>query len=583
VLDLDLAHILLFDGLESELRDEIVRRMEHRRYAAGQVICRAGDPGSSLFVIQSGLAELVAQTPQGSRAIARLRRGDIVGEASLITGEPRSATVTAIFPTAAIELTSDALAQVLADYPALLINLTRIAVDSALSQRLARARALHGVSRRRGEAIALVFNARHASLVDSIVRASAAATTRGVALLDLTAGLSPQSGSVRPETPAAALAMLDDFLESSAAVITAVAPDSGALAVLFENMDRILFIGDFHEVETMAQGLNWGGEVALVASAATDPRVPEGMRVVRVISSAEPERDIAWLGRHLTRTKLGLALGAGGAKGFAHVGALKVIEDAGFVLDYVAGSSMGAVIGAWIAQDMSADEIEASMRESFTPETVQKLFKLTYGGMSDGGQELMRLTRETTRDRTFSELALPLVVMTVDLNARRPAPIMDGLVWEALVAACALPGMFPPYQRGEQRLVDGLALVPVPTEAVRHSGADIVIAVNLLNWDTLQNWPGELPPPPVATTGSKLLNTLLEVMDLAQYDNSIRHAAQADVVITPRFGPASWRDFHLADLFIAAGRAAAEGELAHLKSLACPNAFYYTQEERYVQ
>jgi hypothetical protein len=107
--------------------------------------------------------------------------------------------------------------------------------------------------------------------------------------------------------------------------------------------------------------------------------------------------------------------------------------------------------------------------------------------------------------------------------------------------------------------------------------------VNLLNWDTLQNWPGELPPPPVATTGSKLLNTLLEVMDLAQYDNSIRHAAQADVVITPRFGPASWRDFHLADLFIAAGRAAAEGELAHLKSLACPNALYYTQEERYVQ
>ena len=258
MLDSDLARIPLFDGLEPELRDEIVRHMEPRRYAAGRVICRAGDPGTSLFVIQSGLAELVAPTPEGPPAITRLRRGDIVGEASLITGEPRLATVTAVFPTTAIELTSDALGQMLGDHPGLLINLTRIAVDSALTQRLARARALHGVSRRRGEAIALVFNSRHAPLVDSIVRASAAATARGVALLDLTAKLTPYVGSVRPESPAAALAMVDDLLESSTAVITAVAPDSGALAVLFENMDRILFIGDFHEVEAMAPGPKLG-------------------------------------------------------------------------------------------------------------------------------------------------------------------------------------------------------------------------------------------------------------------------------------------------------------------------------------
>jgi hypothetical protein len=67
-----------------------------------------------------------------------------------------------------------------------------------------------------------------------------------------------------------------------------------------------------------------------------------------------------------------------------------------------------------------------------------------------------------------------------------------------------------------------------------------------------------------------MLDTLLEVMDLAQLDSSVRHAALADVVITPRFGPGSWRDFHLADLFLAAGRAAAEEQLATLQSLARP-------------
>jgi NTE family protein len=161
--------------------------------------------------------------------------------------------------------------------------------------------------------------------------------------------------------------------------------------------------------------------------------------------------------------------------------------------------------------------------------------------------------------------------MTADLNALAPAPITDGPLWEALLAATALAGMFPPHEQDGKRLVDGLALVPVPTDAVRDAGADVTVAVNIISRRTLPAWPGaEVPPEPTRGPRSRMLDTLLEVMDMAQLDSSERHAARADVAITPLFGPGSWRDFHLADLFLEAGRQAAQEQLPNLRALARP-------------
>jgi len=146
-------------------------------------------------------------------------------------------------------------------------------------------------------------------------------------------------------------------------------------------------------------------------------------------------------------------------------------------------------------------------------------------------------------------------------------------VWEALVAATALAGMFPPYEKDGHRLVDGLALVPVPTQAVRDAGADIVVSVNLMARETLRAWPGhedEQREQEPARKRYRMLDTLLEVMDLAQLDTSVRNAAAADVTLTPRFGPGGWRDFDLADRFLAAGRAAARRELPALNALGDP-------------
>ncbi len=284
-----------------------------------------------------------------------------------------------------------------------------------------------------------------------------------------------------------------------------------------------------------------------------------------------PADDVAWLGRHLARTKLGLALGAGGAKGYAHVSVLRMLEQAGYTVDYVAGSSIGAIVGAWIGLELDSTEIEETMRRAFREEVVAQIFKLSFGGTSSGLDVMTELLREVTQEKTFDDLAIPLIVMAADLVERRPATMTDGVLWPSLLAATSVAGLFPPFERDGQRLVDGIALVPVPTDAVRSAGADITVAVNLISRSVLPAWPGdESQPEEPKSPGSRMLETLLEVMDLAQLDSSERHAARADVAITPRFGPCTWRDFHLADLFLEAGREAAEQALPTLQALARP-------------
>jgi predicted acylesterase/phospholipase RssA len=150
-------------------------------------------------------------------------------------------------------------------------------------------------------------------------------------------------------------------------------------------------------------------------------------------------------------------------------------------------------------------------------------------------------------------------------------------LWEALLAALSVAGVFPSPERDGHRMIDAIALVPVPTAAVIEDGADIVVSVNLLGAETLERWPNEpVEPEPEPGVEPKKprrrgpLDTILEAMDLSQLDTSARHAALGDVVVTPRFGPAEWRDFHRADLFLAAGREAALAKLPELEALSRP-------------
>ncbi len=448
----------------------------------------------------------------------------------------------------------------------MLENLSKI-----LSRRLSDVTARHARGAKRGEVVAVASGEALSASVPAILEAAVATAPGSVGTLDARS------------SPADALAGMDAQLREHRTVVLLTDLEQSELPQLLQYVDRTLALaGSDGEAERALElatrhaprGLPL--DVALAKDVAASLRDDDSVRLVRRLAPGEtgtlPDEQIVWLGRHVAATKLGLALGAGGAKGYAHVGVLAVLEEAGYEIDFVSGASIGAIVGTWIALGRGADEIEADMRTKFTPERVAETFKIALSGRSSGYDAMVRMLEEVTAGRSFEDCMIPLAVMAADLTDRRPAVLREGSLQEALLAATALAGMFPPHDRDGHRLVDGLAIDPVPTAALVEDGADVTVAVNVIGREVLPAWPGQDPPPaPEAQQrGSRMLDTLLEVMDLAQLDTSERSTSRADIGITPVFGPGSWRDFQLADLYLAAGREAAKNQLPALRALARP-------------
>jgi predicted acylesterase/phospholipase RssA len=200
------------------------------------------------------------------------------------------------------------------------------------------------------------------------------------------------------------------------------------------------------------------------------------------------------------------------------------------------------------------------------PAVVEAIFR--HGAMGQGVELFSRIFRETTSDRAFADLSTPATVMTTDLASRSAAPITTGPLWEALMAALAIPGLYSPWVRDEQRLVDAVSLTPVPVDAVIEAGADITVAVNLLGRETLSQWPHGGGQGPGAIGPSRPRDTVVEVLELAQLGTSARETARADVPVTPLFGPGTWRQMELGGFFFDAGQAATEARLSLLGKLA---------------
>jgi len=290
---------------------------------------------------------------------------------------------------------------------------------------------------------------------------------------------------------------------------------------------------------------------------------------------------------------MGRAMAAGLVGGLPHLGAATVVADAITEAAEAGAAELGGRVGS-VAEAASADLVVVAVKPKDAAAALEALAPAVgdQGVLLSvmAGWDLERLRSHVPSGglaRTMPNLAVRMgagivAVATADVPAGRTRDLLDALehlgevveLPESLFpAATALAGMFPPYVRDGHRMVDGLALEPVPTAAVVEDGADVTVSVNLMGRETLPSWPGHdgpPPKPPRGRRGSRMLDTLLEVMDLMQLDTSTRGAELADVPVTPLFGPGSWRDFHLADLFLEAGRAAAREQLPALQALARP-------------
>jgi NTE family protein len=566
---MDLSRAPLFTGLDEAALEDVLGCTRPRRYTTGQLICREGDPSDSVFVLCRGVAAVFVTSAASSAVatVARLRPGDFIGEVGFITNLPRSASVMARSDAVLLEIAGEDFAGLLARHPALVANIAQL-MGGRLARRNADLR-----NRGTGEIIVLVVGTRLAATAAKIISATRLASPHRVAVVDVMAARRGDVDGIpdccRPASIEEAHRRVDDLSATHGLVVITVDDNDARIGLLLEHADRVLAVAcdRMGELGARLRDTAQRAELVLVSDDAVVPSPSHEYRVVRRCGSTLTPADVAWLGRHLSRTKLGLALGAGGAKSFAHAAVIDVLERAGYHIDYVAGSSMGAVVAVWRALGQSGSDIAATLRERCSPAAVvDAIFR--QGAMGQGVEQFSRIFRETTSDRAFADLSIPATVMTADLASRSAAPITTGPLWEALMAALAIPGLYSPWVRGEQRLVDAVSLAPVPVDAVIEAGADITVAVNLLNRETLPRWPHGGGQGPGAIAPSRLRDTVVEVLELAQLGASARETARADVPVTPLFGPGTWRQMELGGLFFDAGRAAAEAGLPLLGKLA---------------
>ena len=218
------------------------------------------------------------------------------------------------------------------------------------------------------------------------------------------------------------------------------------------------------------------------------------------------------------KNRLGIALGSGSARGWAHIGILRALEQAGIVPDVVAGTSIGALVGAAYASGR-LDRLEEWVTQIDWWEIIRYM-DLRRGGVE--GERLMRAFRERVDDAPIESLPKPFGAVATDLHTGREVWFQDGSLLEAVRASIALPGLFSPVRYRGRWLVDGGLVDPLPVSLCRALGADRVIAVNL-NGDIVgKHFGGRLPrltaPSPLLARLSSGLQAMLGNNDRATED-----------------------------------------------------------------
>jgi NTE family protein len=293
--------------------------------------------------------------------------------------------------------------------------------------------------------------------------------------------------------------------------------------------------------------------------------------------------------------RIGLALGSGSARGWSHIGVIKVLEGAGISPEIVCGTSIGALVGAAYAAG-KLDSLAQWVSELSWQAVVGLLDLKMGGGLIEGGK-LVGFLRKQLDDLDIEQLSKAFACVATDLRNGREIWLREGSVVDAVRASIAMPGLFTPVWRDDQLLVDGGLVNPVPVSLCRAMGADIVIAVDL-NWDLLGQRQRSADQAKTATAapGNGRINALLNklrpaawtagepadgesmpsMLDVVSTSLNImqvrisqsRLAGEpAEAMIRPKMSVIASMDFHRAEIAIAEGERAAQHVLPMIRDL----------------
>ena len=528
--DTDLRHVQLEPLLQRLLQscfgelDEPTLRLvrEHLEWvelAGGQALMEQGEPGDSLYISVSGRLRAYERLPDGTERLLReMSRGQVIGEMSLFTGEPRSATVVALRESVLVRLGKAGFDALIARHPGASAALARQLIGR-MRQAPARARMERPVTM----AILPVspgvdlraFAARFEAFLGTHGRvrrldAAAAAQALGPAVNDL-AGEGHESRR--------RVAMWLDAVESENDFVLLLA-DDGPTAwtrLCTRHADELLLVAaadDPAAVHASESALlesrpeRAGAAQVLVLLHGERP-APVGAatawlrrRPVADLLHVRIDRDadFARLARLQSRTAVGLVLAGGGARGFAHLGVLRALQERGIEVDAVGGTSMGAVMSLLVASDEPLDRVQDVARRAFALNPTGDLNPLPLISLIRG-QQLRRVVGKALvwllgREAAIEDLWKPFFCVATNYSQAREERLSNGPILPALLASIAIPGALPPVVRDGDLLCDGGTFNNFPVDVMRaRRGVGTVIGVDLshnlarkLPFESMPSW-----------------------------------------------------------------------------------------------
>jgi NTE family protein len=253
------------------------------------------------------------------------------------------------------------------------------------------------------------------------------------------------------------------------------------------------------------------------------------------------------------RIKIGLALGGGAARGFAHIGVIKVLEAQGIVPDLVVGTSAGSLVGALYAAGNNAQALQKlaiDMDEAAISDWSVSFFSPSTGVLK--GEGLQNYVNRAVRGQPIEKLRMPFGAVATDLRSGQPILFRRGNTGAAVRASSAVPGVFQPVRIGNIDYVDGGLVSPVPVSFARKMGADFVIAVNI-------------SAQPDAQPSSNTFEVLLQTFSIMGQSLNQFELKQADIVIRPELATMKGSDFQNRSVAMLAGERAAMAVLPELR------------------
>ena len=556
---------------------------EWTELAGGKVLFREGDPSNSLYVLVSGRLQATVTTPAGPLPVGEIGRGETVGEMGVFTGRPRRATITAARDSVLARIDLAMFEKIVKAVPSLALKLNRVIIER-LERRNTSQKADHNVTN-----VAIVC-------ISETLRP-------GTVLRELMPHLEEQKQTVAHITSAVIDAAAG---RRGAAQVTEA--DSNGHRWLVSHLDEletryslVLYETDPTPSAWTRRCLRQADEVWLIGAADASPSLSSIEReclsntgslprvrhtlILLHLGSAEwargtpeflalrpnvsryyhlrtgQEKDFARLARFMSGTAVGLVLAGGGARGIAHIGVVRALEEAGMPIDSVGGTSIGSVLAACVARDWGWEQIfDANRRVFLSNPTSDFNFPPLVSLLA--GRKLDRILTGSFGERQIEESWKPFFCVSSNYTQTCEVVHTHGNFKRAILASMAIPGVFPPIVSGNDLLVDGGLLNNMPVDVMARTGVSNIMAVDLRPDDKQRR---ELGCDQVPATWQLLIDrlrpvsrrryhlpsmlaTLMTSTTLNSYQKMSQVVADVDLLFKPdvrRFGLLDWKSYDL--------------------------------------